>query len=47
MLWLYLSLTAAVTLATVDALSKYALKDSGEEVVAWASWGFATPFLLA
>ncbi|MBM2838250.1 MAG: EamA-like transporter family protein, partial [Deltaproteobacteria bacterium] len=33
--------------ATVDALSKYALKDSGEEVVAWASWGFATPFLLA
>ena len=47
MLWLYLSLTAAVTLATVDALSKYALKDSGEEVVAWASWGFAAPFLLA
>ena len=47
MLWFYLSLTSAITLATVDALSKYALKDSGEEAVAWASWGFATPFLLA
>lgn len=47
MLWFYLSLTTAVTLATIDALSKYALKDSGEEAVAWACWGFATPFLLA
>lgn len=47
MLWFYLSLTTAVTLASVDALSKYALKDSGEEAVAWVSWGFATPFLLA
>lgn len=46
MLWFYLSLTSAVTLATVDALSKYALKDSGEEAVAWAGWGFAAPFLL-
>ena len=46
MLWFYLSLTAAVTLATVDALSKHALKDSGEEVVAWVRWGFASPFLL-
>lgn len=47
MLWFYLSLTTAVTLATIDALSKYALKDSGEEAVAWVSWGFAIPFLLA
>lgn len=47
MLWFYLSLTSAVTLATIDALSKHALKESGEESVAWASWGFATPFLLA
>lgn len=46
MLWFYLSLASAVTLATVDALSKYALKDSGEEVVAWVRWGFAAPFLL-
>lgn len=46
MLWFYLSLTTAVTLATIDALSKYALKDSGEEAVAWVSWGFAVPFLL-
>lgn len=47
MTWFLLSMTTAVSLATVDALSKYALKDSGEEVVAWASWGFAAPFLLA
>lgn len=47
MLWFYLSLITAVTLATIDALSKYALKESGEEAVAWASWGFAAPFLLA
>lgn len=47
MLWFYLSLTTAVTLATIDALSKYALRDSGEEAVAWVSWGFAIPFLLA
>lgn len=46
MLWLYLSLVSAVTFAVVDALSKFALNDSGEEVVALASWGFATPFLL-
>jgi hypothetical protein len=46
MLWFYLSLTSAITLATVDALSKHALKDSGEEVVAWVRWGFASPFLL-
>lgn len=46
MLWFYLSLTSAITLATVDALSKYALKDTGEEVVAWVRWGFASPFLL-
>lgn len=46
MLWFYLSLTSAITLATVDALSKYALNDSEEDVVAWARWGLATPFLL-
>lgn len=46
MLWFYLSLTTALTLATIDALSKYALRDSGEEVVAWISWGLAIPFLL-
>lgn len=46
MLWFYLSLTSAITLATVDALSKYALDRSDEEVVAWARWGLATPFLL-
>lgn len=46
MLWFYLSLTSAITLATVDALSKHALVDSNEEVVAWARWGLAAPFLL-
>lgn len=46
MVWFLLSLTSAVTLATVDALSKHALKDSKEEVVAWASWGFSAPILL-
>ena len=46
MLWFYLSLTAAITLATVDALSKHALEDSDEAVVAWARWGLASPFLL-
>lgn len=46
MLWFFLSLAAALSVATSDALSKYALKDCDEEVVAWARWGLAVPFLL-
>ena len=33
MLWFFLSLAAALSVATSDALSKYALKDCDEEVV--------------
>ena len=46
MLWFFLSLGAALSVATSDALSKYALKGCDEEVVAWARWGLAAPFLL-
>lgn len=46
MLWFYLSLATAVSLSTTDALSKKALKDAGEELVAWVRWAFAAPFLL-
>ena len=46
MLWFFLSLAAAFSVATSDALSKYALKGSDEEIVAWARWGLAAPFLL-
>lgn len=46
MLWFFLSLAAAIFVATSDALSKSALKGCDEEVVAWARWGLAVPFLL-
>lgn len=46
MLWFFLSLAAALSVATSDALSKYALKGCDEEVVAWARWGLAVPFLI-
>ena len=46
MLWFFLSLAAALSVATSDALSKYVLKGCDEEVVAWARWGLAAPFLL-
>ena len=46
MLWFCLSLAAAIFLATSDALSKIALKDCGDEIVAWAKWGGAAFFLL-
>lgn len=46
MLWLYLSLLTAFSLATSDALSKYLLKESAEETVAFLKWGGAALFLL-
>jgi len=46
MLWFFLSLAAALSVATSDALCKYALKEFDEKVVAWARWGLAAPFLL-
>jgi len=45
-LWLYLSLITAFSLSIADALSKYALNDSSDELVAWARFSFAAPFLL-
>ncbi|MBE9504039.1 MAG: EamA family transporter [Proteobacteria bacterium] len=46
MIWFYLSLVTAIALATSDALSKSALKNSDDAIVAWARWGLASPFLL-
>lgn len=45
MLWFYLSLTCAVSVAAVDALSKKALAGSDPYVVAWVRLGYCIPFL--
>ncbi len=44
MLWLHLSLLTAISLSITDALSKYALKNSSTELIAWVRFSFATPF---
>ncbi len=45
MLWLHLSLITAIFLPITDALSKHALKNSPAELVVWARFSFAVPFL--
>jgi drug/metabolite transporter (DMT)-like permease len=45
MLWFYLSLICAVSVAIVDALSKRALGRSDPYVVAWVRLGYCIPFL--
>ncbi len=45
MLWLPLALITAFSLSTADALSKRALVDTEEIVVAWVREGYALPFL--
>lgn len=45
MLWFYLSLTCALSVALVDVLSKKALGASDPFVVAWVRLGYAIPFL--
>ncbi len=47
MLWFALSLLCAMSLATSDALSKKALKDTNEYLIAWVRLGYSVPFLLA
>jgi len=46
MLWCLLSLGSALFLSTTDALSKKALKEDDEYIVAWVRMGYALPFLL-
>jgi drug/metabolite transporter (DMT)-like permease len=43
--WFYLSLSCAVSVALVDALSKKALGRSDPYVVAWVRLGYCIPFL--
>ncbi len=45
MLWFYLSLICAMSVAAVDALSKHALGRSDPYVVAWVRLGYCIPFL--
>lgn len=45
MLWFYLSLACALSVALVDVLSKKALGLSDPFVVAWVRLGYAVPFL--
>ncbi len=44
--WVFLSLISAFTLATSDALTKKALSDSNEYLVAWFRLLFSVPLLL-
>ncbi|MBI5492893.1 MAG: DMT family transporter [Deltaproteobacteria bacterium] len=43
--WVPIALLTALSLSTADALTKRALKDSDELIVAWVRWGYALPFL--
>lgn len=45
MLWFYLSLATAISVATSDALSKLALKECDALVIAWVRWTLTLPFL--
>ena len=45
MLWFLYALMAAFCLSTTDALSKKALKNTDEVIIAWVRFGFALPFL--
>lgn len=44
--WVFLSLIAAFTLATSDALTKKALSEKNEYLVAWSRLLFSLPFLV-
>lgn len=44
--WVFLSLTSAFSLATSDALTKKALADSNEYIVAWFRLLFSVPLLV-
>ena len=46
MTWFALSLLCAMFLSTSDALSKEALRESDEYIVAWVRLGYSVPFLL-
>ena len=46
MSWFLYAVLAAFCLSTADALSKKALKETDERVVAWVRFGFALPFLI-
>lgn len=43
--WLFFSLTTAFSLATADALTKRALKQTDESVMVWVREGYALPFI--
>ena len=45
-MWVVFALISAFTLATSDALTKKALKDSNEYLVAWFRFFFSLPLLL-
>jgi drug/metabolite transporter (DMT)-like permease len=45
MLWFYLSLTCAISVAAVDALSKKVLGEIDPITVAWVRLGYCIPFL--
>jgi len=45
--WVIFALISAFTLATSDALTKKALKDSNEYLAAWFRLFFSLPLLLA
>lgn len=45
MTWVLFALTTAFSLSTADALSKRALRDTDDLVMAWVREGYALPFL--
>jgi len=45
MIWLPLALITAFSLSTADALSKRALDDTEDMVIAWVRMGYSLPFL--
>ncbi len=45
MLWIFLAFLTAISLSTLDVLSKKALAQTDELVIAWVREGYALPFL--